>query len=390
MRRRAFIAAAGAAGAAAAGIAPARAQIPLQQQFLQQLSVGVNVTLSGPYARYGAEVVKGVQSAVDEINRFNAPISHVYGMRAFDDKNQAIVASTNASVAASDPSVIGIVGNLTAEMTLASLPHYANVGFAVFVPTVTADQVTRRGYHNVFRLPANDSDSGRLFASSALYGKRQVAALAVALDGSYGFDVARAFVQQAKSDHHPADVLLFPKDTPVDPAAAARTVLDRGPGYVFLAGKTAELGPIAEALRVAGYTGDFGASDGFYNADTITTYGKYMMGALVGSSLPPLSRVPSIEALLSDFQHEVGQITAFSAYGYAAAQLMVAASQRGNASTRFSLLTAMQRGGTWTTLVGNFNFNVNGDPLIPNIYLYSIGKDGFDFAQPAIRSGFVV
>ena len=187
------------------------AQIPLQQQFLQQLSVGVNVTLSGPYGRYGAEVVKGVQSAVDEINKFNAPVSHVYGVRAFDDKNQAIVASTNASVAASDPSVIGIVGNLTAEMTLASLPHYANVGFAVFVPTVTADPVTRRGFHNVFRLPANDSDSGRLFASAALYGKRPVASLAVALDGSYGFDVARAFVQQAKSDHHPADVLLFPE-----------------------------------------------------------------------------------------------------------------------------------------------------------------------------------
>jgi branched-chain amino acid transport system substrate-binding protein len=390
MKRRAFIAAAGAAGAAVAGVGPARAQIPLQQQFLQQLSVGVNVTLSGPYGRFGAEVVKGVQSAVDEINKFNAPVSHVYGMRAFDDKNQAIVASTNASVAASDPSVIGIVGNLTAEMTLASLPHYANVGFAVLVPTVTADPVTRRGFHNVFRLPANDSDGGRLFASAALYGKRPVASLAVALDGSYGFDVARAFVQQAKTDHHPADVLLFPKDSPIDPGAAARTILDREPGYVFLAGKTAELGPVVAALRSNNYTGDFGASDGFYNADTITTYGKYMMGALVGSSMPPLSRVPSIEALLSDFQHEVGQITAFSAYGYAAAQLMVAASQRGNASTRFSLLTAMQRGGTWTTLVGNFNFNVNGDPLIPNIYLYTIGKDGFDFAQPAIRSGFVV
>lgn len=390
MRRRAFIAAAGAAGAAAAGIAPVRAQIPLQQQFLQQLSVGVNVTLSGPYGRYGAEVVKGVQSAVDEINKFNAPISHVYGVRAFDDKNQAIVASTNASVAASDPSVIGIVGNLTAEMTLASLPHYANVGFALFVPTVTADQVTRRGYHNVYRLPANDSDSGRLFASAALYGKKPTAALAVALDGSYGFDVARAFVQQAKTDHHPSDILLFPKDTPVDPAAAARTVLDREPGYVFLAGKTAELGPMVEALRLANYTGDFGASDGFYNTDTIAKYGKFMMGAWVGSSLPPLSRVPSIISLLEDFQHEVGQITAFSAYGYAAAQLMIAASQRGNASTRFSLLTAMQRGGTWTTLVGNFDFNVNGDPLIPNIYLYEIGKDGFDFAQPAVRSGFVV
>jgi branched-chain amino acid transport system substrate-binding protein len=387
MKRRAFIAAAGAA--AAASVAPARAQIPLQQQFLQQLNVGVNVTLSGPYAKFGAEVVKGVQSAVDEINRFNAPISHVYGVRSFDDRDQAVMASTNASIAASDPSVIGIVGNLTADMTLAALPHYANVGFAVFVPTVTADEVTRRGFHNVYRLPANDSDCGRLFASIALAGKRPVATLAVALDGSYGYDVARSFVQQAKANRHPADVLLFPKDK-VDPGAAARTIFDREPGYVFLAGKTAELGPVAEALKLAGYTGDFGASDGFYNPDTISKYGTIMSGAMVAASLPPLSRVPSIVSLLSDFQHEVGQITAFSAYGYAAAQLMIAASQRANASTRFSLLTAMQRGGTWTTLVGNFDFTVNGDPLIPNIYLYTVGKDGFSFVQPAVRSGYVV
>ena len=49
----------------------------------------------------------------------------------------------------------------------------------------------------------------------------------------------------------------------------------------------------------------------------------------------------------------------------------------------------MQRGGTWTTLVSQYNFNISGDPLIPNIFLYPVGKDGFKFARPAIRSGFV-
>ena len=120
----------------------------------------------------------------------------------------------------------------------------------MIVPTVTADAVTKRGFHNVYRLPAKDSSAGRLFASTALEGKRGVAAIAVAFDGDYGYDVARGFVDQAKANGHPADMLLFPLDK-TDPAAAARTVLDRAPGYVFLAGKTAELGPIAEALRLA-------------------------------------------------------------------------------------------------------------------------------------------
>ena len=108
--------------------------------------------------------------------------------------------------------------------------------------------MTKRGYHNVFRLPAKDSTSGRLFAKSVLEGKRGINAIAVAFDDDYGYDVARGFVQQAQNDRHTADVLLFPAQRPIR-RAAARTVLDRSPGYVFLGGKTAELGPIADALR---------------------------------------------------------------------------------------------------------------------------------------------
>lgn len=388
MKRRAFVTATLAAGAASLGRVRAQVYNP-QQPFAQQLTLGVNVTLSGPLGKYGAEVVKGVQAAVDETNRYTPPIGRVFGLRTFDDRNQAALAASNVEVAAADPSVVGMIGNLTAPMTLAALSRYANANFALVVPTVTADAVTRRGYHNVYRLPANDSDSGRLFASGALQGQRGVATIALALDGDYGYDVARGFVQQAKADRHPSDVLLFPKDK-TDPADAAKTVLDRAPGYVFLAGKTAALGPIAEALRLAGFGGNFGASDGFYDVATIATYAKTLAGALVASPLPPLERIPSIVALLSDFEREVGQVTAFSAFGYAAAQLLISASQRTNATTRYTLLDTLQRGGAFSTLVGNFNFNINGDPLIPDIYLYTVGAKGFTYARPAVRTGFVV
>lgn len=393
MKRGRFIAT-GAATAAGALTARAGAQVitqqPIvpQQQYLQQLTIAVNVTLSGTLGKYGQEVVKGVQAAVDEQNRFNAPLSHVWGMRALDDRNDPGLAASNANVAAADFTVIGLIGNLTGAMTLAALSRYANMGFAVIVPTVTADAVTRRGYHNVYRLPAKDSTSGRLFARSALDGKRGVSAIAVSFDGDYGSDVANGFVAQAKMDHHPADVLIFPLNS-TDPTQAAHTILDRSPGYVFLAGKSAEMGPIADALRASHYTGDFGAADGFYSSDTITQYSHTLDGALVASPMPPVERVPSAVQLLTDFEREVSQITTQSAFGYAAAQLMIAAAQRDNATSRQSLLISLQSGGTFTTLVGQFAFNIAGDPLIPNIYLYKVAPDGFKFDRPAVRTGFV-
>ncbi len=394
MRRGRFIAAA--AAAAAGGVASrAGAQIipgqPIQapQQFLQQLTIAVNVTLSGDLKKYGQEIVKGVQAAVDEQNRFNAPISHVWGTRPLDDRNDPGLAASNANVAAADSTVVGVIGNLTSAMTLVALPRYANMGFAIIVPTVTADAVTQRGFHNVYRLPAKDSTSGRLFANTALEGKRGVVTIAVAFDGDYGYEVAQGFVTQAKANHNPSDLLLFPLNK-TDPAAAARMVLDRSPGYVFLAGKTALLGPIAEALRLAGYSGEFGAADGFFNSETISNYSTILAGAYVAASMPPLDKIPSAVQLLTDFEREVSQVTAFSAYGYAAAQLLISAAQRGNATTRMTLLRSLQAGGTFTTLVGQFGFNISGDPLIPNIYLYTVGKDGFKYARPAVRTGFIL
>jgi ABC-type branched-subunit amino acid transport system substrate-binding protein len=395
VKRRSFIATA--AATAAGGLAArARAQVIPEQpiipgqptQYLQQYSIAVNVTLSGPLQKYGEEVVKGVQAAIDEQNRFNASFSHVWGIHPLDDRNDPALAAANANVAAADFNVIGMIGNLTGAMTLAALSRYANVGFAVIVPTVTADAVTKRGYHNVYRLPAKDSSAGRLFASSALEGRRSIAAIAVAFDGDYGYDVGNGFVTRAQMDRHSAELLLFPLKS-TDPVQAARTVLDRSPNYVFLAGKTAEMGPVAEALRLAGYAGDFGASDGFYDSDTIARYARVLAGAYVASPMPPIDRVPSAVQLVTDFEREVTQITTQSAFGYAAAQLLIAAQQRGNSSSRETLLISLQSGGTFTTLVGQFAFNISGDPLIPNIYLYKVDADGFKYVRPAVRTGFV-
>ena len=58
--------------------------------------------------------------------------------------------ASNPSIAAADSTVVGIVGNFDQAMTLAALSRYANVGFAVVVPSVTANTITARGYHNIY------------------------------------------------------------------------------------------------------------------------------------------------------------------------------------------------------------------------------------------------
>jgi branched-chain amino acid transport system substrate-binding protein len=361
---------------------------PFAPPVLQQLTLGVNVPLTGTYGSYGLEVVKGVRAAVDEANRYNATLTKAYGVRTFDDQNSGAIATSNVLVASSDPSIVGMIGDLTLDVTLTALPQYANAGFALAVPCVTGDELTRRGYHNVFRLPASDSQEGQLFASAVLKGKPPMTVLGVIVDKDYGLDTGRAFVAQAKADKHHAQLLTL--ESNADVADSTAIIARNQPGYIFFAGRPDKLGPIAVALRTGGYTGDIGLSDSFYSEDTIKTYGTSLAGALVASSLAPLKRVPSAVGYFQDFENEVGSITAFSAYGYAAAQLLIQASQRTNAANRFQLLTQLQTGGNYTLLVGQYSFGPFGDALFPNIYLFTVTAGGFTYAKSAIPNGFVV
>jgi branched-chain amino acid transport system substrate-binding protein len=380
--------------AAAAATARASAQLhqlnPLNPaQVARQLTICVNVPLSGPLGQFGAQVVQGAKAAVDETNLLNALGSVVYAIRPLDDQNSEAISNGNIDVAAADQTVIGIVGNLTADVTIASLTQYANETFAVVVPAVHADALTLRGYHNIYRLPTRDDVAGRLFAATIFHAQPSSFALAVTLDAAYGPDVARGFVQQAKANHRSVDLVTLPASG-FDPAAAARTIVERSPDYLFLCGTTAQMGTLVAALAVAGYNGLYGLSDGFFETDTITQYGAQLKGAIVFSPLPPLDRIPSIFQQLTDLKREVSSISALVAYGYAAAQILIQASQRTSAYTRYALLSSMQMQGSFTTLVGPYTFDPFGDPLIPNLYFFKVSGTSFDYVEPAVRNGFIV
>lgn len=356
-------------------------------QVLQQLTLGVNVTLSGSYAAFGRDIVRGAQAAVDYYNKFNVTNNKAYGIRFFDDQNSGAIATSNVLIANADPSIVGMIGNLTYGVTMTALQQYSNSSFALVVPSVTADKLTQQGYHNIFRLPTNDSSEGRLFAQAVLKGRSVGNVLAVIVDGDYGADVAKAFTAQAKADKHTAQLLTLESNADVPDSTAI--IQRNAPGYIFFAGRPDKLGPIAVALRLAGYTGDFGFADSFFTADVQKNYGKALEGALVASAMPPLSRVPSIVAYVQDYEQEVGAVTAFNAYGFSAAQLLIQASQRGNVVNRFQLLTQLQGGGTYSLLVGEYSFNYAGDATLPNIYLFKLTADNFAFVKPAYASGFV-
>lgn len=357
--------------------------------FRQQYTVAVSVPLSGDAMRSGEQIADGVRAAINEANNLSGPLGTAFGLRTFDDQNALATAFTNAEFAADDPSIVATIGEFDSTVTLGSLPQYANKQMPLIVPTGTLDEITQRGYRNVFRLPVKDSTEGRFFAQYLSRERHPKLAMAVTQDGDYGTGVAQGFVDGAKVEKMTADGYVFPYVKP-DFAAAAKAIIAKSPDFIYLCGKTGDMGPLVATLRAGGYAGSFGASEGFYNIATMQQYGALLEGAVFSSSLPPLDRAPSIFTELADLRGRLGQVSGLSAFGYAAAQIVMQAARRTGATNRLAMLSTLRNGGSYATLVGNYSFDANGDPIDPNVYFYTIAGGKFKFLKPSKPNGFIL
>lgn len=378
----------GAAAVAAGAARPVKAQIIPGTQYARQIFIGVCAPLSGDQAELGMQIANGARQAVYEANRTIGQLDQSFGLRTFDDRNAILGGITTAQFSSDDPTIIATVGHLGESVTLAALPHYANGKMPLIVPASSADSITSRGYRNVFRLPTKDTTEGQLFArylESQLHLKR---AVAVTEDGDYGRDVAQGFTSQLAVDKIAAETVVMHAAIP-DFSATAGKILESGADYVFLAGNTSSMGPLLAAMRAAGYTGAVGASQGFYNSESLQKYVRELANALVSTSTPPLERVVAVNTDLSDLRASYGEVTPLSAFGFSAAQLAMNAIRRTGAVDRLSLFHALQNGGSYDTLVGTFSFGFSGDPIDPNLYFYTIADGGFKYHGASHSSSFL-
>lgn len=376
MRRLEFLTLAAGAGLAVNGVADAA---PV---YGRQSTIGVSAPLSGTYGAFGEQIVAGVQAAIGAYNRVAMQMTGTFGIRALDDSDRGVLAVSNAQIFSGDPSIVAVIGSLTQETTLAMLPQCDNLGLTCMVPTVTRDALTRRGYRSVFRLATPDSAAGRLSAHRIDMNLHPKSVIVLARDDGYGLDLARAYAAQSKADHVATTLTLLPR-TQVPDAVPAQQVLATTPDIIYVAGTSADLGPLLPMLAQAGFKGRFVLSDGFYDMQSLKLYAPQLADAWVATPMPPLDRISGSNIDFQYLQASAGSVSAISAFAYAAAQIVISVASRLGAVSRFAVLQGMRTTGSFNTLVGPYSFDVNGDPIDPNEYFYKAAGGRFVYRTAA-------
>jgi branched-chain amino acid transport system substrate-binding protein len=385
--RSAFI-----SGSAAAGVAalakPARAAFG-DQPMTGTVTIAVVGPFTGDSVRYGEQVGNGVRAALDEANAMRGPLDKVYTSRTFDDQNLLASGLVNAQFVCDDPEVIAVIGHLSGRITEAVMQTYQTNQMQVICPSSSYDRLTAHGYGDILRLQAKDSTEGHLAARHINMTLKPAKVVAIYREGDYGQDVAAGFMSQMQGDKVSATALMLDLDKP-DFAGAAKLAIAAKPDLVFLAGTTKDMGAIVPALQSAGFSGPLYASQGFFDAATIGTYGAAVEGLTISSSMPPLALAPGAFRIKNDFEQRYGAMTPLSTFAYAAAQILVSVVRRTNANDRIAVERALNTSSAFDTVIGTIAFQNDGDPINPNLYFYTVKGGAWKYVISANPSSYIV
>src|SRR3954454_214090 len=164
--------------------------VPLEAaaQRAPSLRITAALTLSGPAANIGAEVLEGLQMGIEDASRKALPID----LAIIDDRG-TVEGARDAARRIADGDALAVIGPSLSAVAPAVEPIYAEAGLAVLAPNIATDATS-----SVFRLNLGQSRVGEALADylhHALGGRR---AVVIHSDDGYGQPLALGFRRGAE------------------------------------------------------------------------------------------------------------------------------------------------------------------------------------------------
>ncbi|GLK72131.1 ABC transporter substrate-binding protein [Ancylobacter dichloromethanicus] len=349
----------------------------------EEITIGFTAALSGDFAAFGLNMRKGLDLAVEELNKKGGT---TYTIDAVDDRGEAREGVLIAQRFCSDTNVDVVMGYSFSSIALAAIPVFNECKLPVLASAVTSpalSDVSPYFRRNVL----TDAVQGAMMGAYAAktLGLKQIYVLNQQDD--YGIGVAKAFSDAAAKDGATIlgteSYLLGTKDfrTLLTKVRAAR------PDAIFIGGFYTEAAKIAEQARALGIKAQLLSTDGALNVELMKLGRGAVEGMIVYGMFDPAVATPATEAFLSAYKaaHKEDP-SAWAALGYDAGMALGAAvdlAAKDGPVTRESLNAAFGRLKDVPGVTGPTTFDASGDRA-GALYFLEVkdGKFGLAPKQP--------
>lgn len=331
------------------------------------LKIAVAGPMTGDYAVFGAQMQRGAQQAVEDINAAGGLLGEKLVLSVGDDACDARQAVSVANQFASD-SVIFVAGHYCSGSSIPASQVYAEEQIVQISPASTNPTFTEnRPGPGIFRVCGRDDDQGKV-AGAYLAKNFADANIAIIHDRTaYGMGLAeetRKYLNEAGKQE-----TLFEAYTPgeQDYTALVTRLKNEGIDVVYVGGYHTEAGLIRRQMTQAGMTdallisGDALLTEEFWAITGDTGEGTLM------SFAPDPRLIPAAAEITERFRAKGFEPEGYTLYTYATIQIWAQAVGAAG-STDFDAVVQALNDGTFDTVLGELDFDDTGDTRLPYVF----------------------
>jgi len=331
----------------------------------QPIKIGAIVPLTGDAAGYGTSLKKGMDLAVEEINKHPDSAGKHLNIVFEDDRNlpQAGVSAFNKLVSVDN--VPTVLGAMFSAVTLAIAPIAESQKVVLLSPTSSAIELTTAGDY-IFRIYPSDSYDGQYlatFANEKLHAKRVAV---VTLQAASTTSISQLF-KKLFTDSGGTVVLDETYQTGnTDFRAILTKINEQKPDLVFLAGTLNETAGLLRQAKELGVKNTFLGISTLNDPKFLQLAGDAADGVLFSSPVfDPTSQAPEMTNFVSAYRVQYGQDPDILAgYGYDTvniAALAINQADKNGGVTPDNIKTALYAIKNYPGVTGKMSFDKNGD-----------------------------
>ena len=343
--------------------------------------------LSGGNAQLGLNMKFAVQLAINQANA-----GKTFGKLPFqlkflptDDQGSATQSPTAAQQVIGDSSVMAVVGPAFSGATKAAEPLYAQAHLATVSPSATAPELAQHGWHNFFRVVADDNAQGPADATFAVKTLKAKTIFSIDDGSAYASGLATAFDNAAKKlgakvTHQTAlgtTQCQAGTGNVQQYSAVATTIKDSKAPVTFYAGYYCDFALLAKSLRAAGYTGTLMSDDGSLDPHYVSEAGaKVADGTYISCACADLSKSAAAAPFAKQFKALAHfAVGTYSAEAYDATNTIISVMKKlgPKGINRASIVNALHHV-TYKGLTKVVHFLPNGNIAGTAVYIYHVVK----------------
>ena len=339
-----------------------------QKQEANEILIGHVASMTGDTATFGLSADKGIQLALEEVNKAGPVLGKPVRVKTEDDRSVSDEARTATEKLISRDHVCAILGEIASSRSIAMAPACQDARIPMLSPGSTNPKVTQMGDY-IFRACFIDKYQGAAmadFAVNTLKVKKYAVLYAANSDYSVGL---RDFFNEEAKKLGAEEVIKssYSEKSDVDFNAQLTKIKEFNPDAIIVTGYYNEAGKIARQARDLGIKVPLIGGDGWDSDQLLKIGGDALNGCFFANHYAPDQDRPSVKAFVEAFKAKYnGEVPdAMAILGYDAMKLMVDAIKRAGSTDGAKIRDALAATKNFPAAAGDITIDADRNAKKP-------------------------